>query len=374
MDPGLGFWLRYVESEGGLWERAAGSTLVMLPAALRDGFGVTEEMTVTSDPDVAREDGATLLAPGHPLLSGAAERVLQAGDVQVISLARPAAVPPDTGRLLEKAREQFAVDHGKIDVAGGVTPARHRVLRVGALVDYAISADERFQELAECWIDVASRRELTGHAIGRLSRAAAGGAAGAAGDLPGHRGPVTADEGLCAALGEAHRRIDEQALRRRGVLARRAGAELAAEQTRARAYYDEALKSIERRRATAAPDRAALLDARADSTRGERQRRLAEIEEKYQPRHQIRPFRLYLLIVPALHLPVHVRRGDRKYPVGLDWLLPVGAFSELRCPHCDQQAPLVAAKTRLGCTSCLAPAPAAAPPRLAVAPPAGRTR
>lgn len=50
----MGFWLRYVENEGGLWERAAGGMLVMLPTALSDGLAATEEMRVTSDPDVAR--------------------------------------------------------------------------------------------------------------------------------------------------------------------------------------------------------------------------------------------------------------------------------------------------------------------------------
>jgi hypothetical protein len=366
MDPGLGFWLRYLESEGGLWERAASGVLVMLPPGLGDGLGVPEEMTVTCDPDVAREDGATLLGPGHPLLTRAAENVLREGDAQVIVPPAPSSAPPDTSLLLEKARDQFPVDHGKIDVAGEVAPARHQVLRVGVLVDYAISADERFQELAECWIDVPSRRELPGPVASRLARAA--GSAAEQQALVGAR--VIADESLTAALAEAHRRIDAQALCRRAALASQVAPELAAERDRARAYYDEALKSIVRRRRAATPDRAALLDARADSTRAERQRRLAEIEEKYQARHQIRPFRLHLLMVPALRLPVHVRRGDRRYPLTLDWLLPVGAFSDLRCPHCDHAAPLVAAKSRLGCESCLAPAaPVAAPLRpSAVAP------
>ncbi len=40
-----------------------------------------EEVAVTSDPDVAREDGAVLLISGHPALEGAAAGALEAGDV-----------------------------------------------------------------------------------------------------------------------------------------------------------------------------------------------------------------------------------------------------------------------------------------------------
>jgi hypothetical protein len=37
---------------------------------------LADELTVTADADVAREDGVTLLATGHPVLTQAAEHVL----------------------------------------------------------------------------------------------------------------------------------------------------------------------------------------------------------------------------------------------------------------------------------------------------------
>ncbi len=359
MDPALGFWLQYVESEGGLYERGGGGTLVMLPPSVQRACGAADELTVTSDPDLAREEGATLLAPGHPLLVGAADDVLARGDAGVIMLPRPASVPPSAEVLLAKAREQFPVDHGKIDAADGITPARRGVLRVGVLIEYAVSAEERFQERAECWVDVAAQLELPESVRSRIARSAgASGAAGSgAGSRPGAREPaVRADADLRGALLEAHRVIDARARLRLAELARDAAQDYQAERGRARAYYDEALASIGRRRASASADRAALLDARVASTQQERERRLAEIVEKYRPRHQIRPFRLHLLVVPAMRLPVHVRRGERRYPLGLDWLLPAGEFAGLRCPHCGEPAPLVAAKSRLGCQSCLASA------------------
>ena len=59
-----------------------------------------------------------------------------------------------------------------------------------------------------------------------------------------------------------------------------------------------------RRHANAPPDRARLLDAQAEATRAERARRRREIEDEYRPRHDIRPFRLHLVHLPAFVLPV----------------------------------------------------------------------
>ena len=138
-----------------------------------------------------------------------------------------------------------------------------------------------------------------------------------------------------------------------------------AERARAEKYYAEALASLARRQASAAPDRRALLAARADGVRAEEKRRLAEIDEKYTPRYEIRPYRLHLLHVPALRIPVDVLRGARRFPLVLEWLLPAAAFAPPRCPSCGANArtwPLVAAKTHLGCARCLSRGAVSPPP------------
>jgi hypothetical protein len=93
-DPALGFWLRHVAAAGGIWEPDGDATYVVLPPPLRVAYQLPEELRVTADPDVAREDGATLLAAGHPVLAEAAERVLACGDTGHLVLARPASAPP----------------------------------------------------------------------------------------------------------------------------------------------------------------------------------------------------------------------------------------------------------------------------------------
>jgi hypothetical protein len=365
-DGGLAFWLGYVESRGGLWERSGDTALVMIPPQLQRRLELPEEFAVTTHPDVAREDGVALLGPGHPLLLAAAEDVLSADDVGLLRLAAPAAQPPGDDRLLERVREAFPVDHGRIDASGPAERTLRQVLRVGAMVTYTASADDRFHERAECWLDVPSRYELPAQATERLRRLAADGSAGsAAPDLAA----------LLPALAAAHRRLDQAAAERCRVLADgsvRATAD--AERARAQTYYAEALASLARRQASAAPDRQALLAARMDSIRAEEQRRLAEIEEKYTPRHEIRPYRLHLVHVPALRLPVDVFRGARRFPLVLEWLLSAGVFAPVSCPACGADVgsrPLVAAKTHLGCARCLPAAAVSTPaPRASVPLPA----
>ena len=374
MDPALAFWLRHVAAEGGLWEPAGDTTYVVLPPVLRDAYRLQEELQVTADPDVGREDGATLLALGHPVLAQAAERVLASGDAGRRVLARPASVRPGTDVLAAGVRDAFPVDHGRIDLAGEPTFVWHSVVRVGALVSYELSAEDQFQEQAERWVDGPARCLLPPALAERLSRAAA--------DRHDAPGPPTGDapgDGLLAAVAEAHRLIDADAGARREVLSAQVRDAHEAERDRAAAYYADAIAGIERRLATAPGDRKPVLEQRLRSTREEEARRLAEIAEKYEGRHSIRPYRLHVIEVPALRVPADVRRGDRRYPMAFDWLLPAGAFSPVRCPSCGGDAPLVAGKQKLGCERCLprtpgpsAPSPAAPAPPAAKAAPAAK--
>ena len=49
--------------------------------------------------------------------------------------------------------------------------------------------------------------------------------------------------------------------------------------------------------------------------------------EKYEARHVIRPYRLHVLLVPALRVAADVLRGSRRYPMSFDWLLPAGVYA-----------------------------------------------
>ncbi len=117
-DAAVRFWLRWAEHQGALHEPAADATQVVLPPDLQEALGLPEDVAVTSDPEVAREDGAVLLGSGHPALDHATEDVLAHGDVGHIGLAIPNAAPPGATTLLNRAREAFPIGHGRIDLAG----------------------------------------------------------------------------------------------------------------------------------------------------------------------------------------------------------------------------------------------------------------
>jgi len=357
-DPALEFWLRHVAADGGLWEPAGDSAYVVLPGQLRDTYRLPEELRVTADPDVAREEGATLLTAGHPILAEAADRVLAAGDAGCLVLDRPAAVPPGRDVLQAEVREAFPTDHGRIDLSGEPAFVLHPVIRVGALVTYELSAEDRFQEEAERWVDVSSRRELPATLARSLSKAPCT-----------ERTVVPPAENLLPAIGHAHRLMDSAAVSRRAVLAAEVSGGFEAERGRAAAYYADTIARIERRLAVATPDRAAVLRERLRATREEQARRLAEIAEKYEARHVIRPYRLHVLLVPALRVAADVLRGSRRYPMSFDWLLPAGVYAPMRCPSCSAEAALVAGKEKLGCEACLSPKP---PTAAAAKPAAGK--
>lgn len=344
-DRGLDFWLRYVEHRGGLAEPSADGALVVLSEAMATEFDLPEETVVTADPDVAREDATLLLATGHPVLVQAADGALSDGDAGVLALAGPHTPAPGRDWCQEALRDRIQVDHGRIEVTGQPARIDRPVLRVGALVTYTVSAEETYQERLECWVDGSTGLELGAADIARLRRA------------PSAEQPVAPRSATlahtAATVDAAHALLEDAAGHRRRALADQATDGHRRERSHARDYYADVLRSLDKRRIKADPERAALLAARADSTRAERDRRLLEIDEKYQAGHEIRPFRLHAVMVPGWRVPVDVCRGPRRYPLAFDWLPALSAFATQRCPHCGAPGTLCAGKSRLGCRSCL---------------------
>ena len=302
VECGLAFWLSYVESRGGLWEeRSADRALVMVPPALQRAFDLPEELIVTEHPDVAREDGATLLTTGHPLLTAAAEDALHAADAGLLTLSEPSTRRPDDGRLLDRARDSFPVDHGRIDAKGPAGRVMRQVLRVGALISYSASADDQFHERTECLVDVPSRLKLAGPVSDRLRRAAAAAAGASLGAVPADLGQVP------PALAEAHRLLDLAAAARCQALAAGTVREAAeAELERTWQYYAEQLASLARpgQRCSGPPGDARRPDGRRPGG--------GTAEAGRDPGEVLAPARdppVPGLRVPALRLEVDVLRG-----------------------------------------------------------------
>jgi hypothetical protein len=344
-EPSLRFWLRYAESEGALVEDAGDQALVLLPEQLSQATGLPDEVTVTCDPDVAREDGALLLIAGHPAVDRAATDVLDDGDVARLFLPWPTSVPPATAVLEERARERFAVDHGRIDAVDKPRPAYVPLIRTGALISYEASLSLRVQEPEEAWVDARTGLPVPAAAVETL--------AGRPRLIEPDTSYTRLEGDLVRALAGAHRALERRAAERRATLAAQARRALESELARADAYYDGAIETIWLRRASAPPERHALLDAQAAATRSEHARRRREIEEEHRARYSVKPFRLHLLYVPAFVLPAVIRRGSRSFPFSFAWLAGAGTFADVTCPACGSAHGLVAGRERLGCRPCL---------------------
>src|ERR1700752_4674459 len=141
----------------------------MLPPPLPTMLGLPEWLKVPADPDVAREGGATLFSAGHPALGRSADEVLAVGDVAAMAVPVAATPPPPAEHLQAIARDQFTVDHGRIDATGAPTRSVRAILRLGTLVDYTLSSDDHYQECTECWVDVQSQRQLPTHVSLKLA-------------------------------------------------------------------------------------------------------------------------------------------------------------------------------------------------------------
>jgi len=345
--PAFAFWLNYLDHHGGLWEQSGDTVLAILPGQLSNQHDLPESALITDDPDIAREDGALFLGAGNPEIGKGAEAVVAAGDVGALTLPH-SAKHISTEDLLAKIRDQVPIDHGRIDATSSILRSHRPVLRLAALVSHSVSADEQFTEVAECFLDVPSRVAWAQDAADRLLRAIGTAEATPRSGMPAHR--------LAPAVAAAHRELDNVAARRGRELSIEADAERVAEITRATEYYAAALAAIDSRHGGTDAGRRALLDARAHATIAERDRRLAEINEKYRHQHVLRPYRLHLVDVPVWRLATDVRRGERRWPMVFDYLPLLGVVAPTRCPTCDAHSRLVATKTHLVCEACT-PAP-----------------
>ena len=124
-EPALSFWLDYAQREGALVEDRGEQALVVLPPELQRANELPEELTVSADPDVAREDGAILMIAGHPAVERAAAAVLDAGDAGAACL--PTYLPtyrgPRRARWPTQSSKRVRVSLSRSTTAESTQPA-----------------------------------------------------------------------------------------------------------------------------------------------------------------------------------------------------------------------------------------------------------
>ncbi|HEX9549436.1 MAG TPA: hypothetical protein VF942_18995, partial [Acidimicrobiales bacterium] len=170
-EPALRFWLEALAAEGGVIGTTGDPTFVVVPDRWQRLFELPAELSVTADPEVAREDGALFLIAGESAVAQVAELVLDDGDAGWAHLAWPAVVPPSREAFQSLVRDQITVEGGTVSVDGEPAPAFVPVLKVGVRVRYAISLDDRFEEKEEIWVEGRSGLSLDPALGGSLDRA-----------------------------------------------------------------------------------------------------------------------------------------------------------------------------------------------------------
>jgi hypothetical protein len=342
---GIDFLVGYAEAEGALVELVPEGAILVLPDEVRAALNLPEDIGLTEDPETAREDDFLLVTGGHPLLMAAASIVLERGDVGCSSLPRSVGLPPTSSTLEERAREQIHPDHGRIDVSGTPEASNVMVLRVGALLTYSISIDERVQELEEVWVAADSGHAVPGDLRERLCTAAL------------EPGVATATEvSVGESVARAHGLLRARAQSRVEDLARQTSVRLRGQLDVVDDYYRRVMSSIDERLARATRARVGMLEEQAEASKREWTRRRAEVADDLTPSFEVRPFRLHLVAVPSYTVPAVVRRGPRLYQLTLRYIPAVSSFLPVPCPLCGERAVLVAGKDRLGCRSCMTPA------------------
>ena len=350
------FFATYAANEGALVERLPEGAVIVLPESLQAAHRLPESLGLTEDPEVAREEGYVLLAPGHHLLRAAAESVLQQGDTGHCHLPFPPGPALSPAVLQAHARERVHADHGRVDIHSQPSAFYLTAVRVGAMLTFRLSIDEELQELADCWM-LADGSELPPDLVKRLSSSTV-----EPGPAPG--ASAWAGEGVAA----ADSRIRDQAAERASELAAQRSKRLVAQLAVVDDYYEGMLASIDQRSASATEDRRGMLAAQADATRVEWERRRAEVTDEMMPVATVDPFRLHVFGVPAWRARAVVKRGSRAYPLDLVWVPLVSSFLTPACPSCGSRTTLVAGKSGLGCRNCTRPEATPEPVVSSVAP------
>ena len=266
--------------------------------------------------------------------------------------AQPPRHPRRTKRgLQDTLRDRITVEHGRIEVTGLATRIDRPVLRLGALVTYAVSDEESYQERAECVrrrdhgtaAGPSRRRPARWHPAPRAGTTAGGGARRRGDSDVAARSPANRGRGDAAprrAVGPGIRGAPAGTAQRPQLL-----------RTTRCAHWRSGGPPLRPDRAGCwPPDR--QHPGRARPTHG-------GIDEKFRARHEIRPFRLHVLLVPGWRVPVDVCRGPRRYPFAFDWLPALGP-SRRALPPLRRLHTFSASKTRLGCRACLPSAAATA--------------
>ena len=316
------FAVTAIEQAGGVVERRAdGLHTVLWP---EPGSGDLTVRQLAFDPELLDEmPDAELVSFASPTLERLLRDTTASGRVARAFLDSAVTATPSTADQLRRA---YRFLESAWTPQGGRpwwVPTGLFLFRVRYL------SDEREEDLLEVAVNLTDGRLLR-----RLQDALD--RHGVAGD-PVEAWPMMAERPTAEAYAVARREIEQRLSAPLGSRRREFEARLARESGRARAYYTELIRELERRRAALPPDNSeqAALGSKRLAIERERDGRLGELGAKYRLSAE-----LSLLSVLRLYLPRVVFAGTladkrREVPLALTWD-PVERTGEpARCGRCN---------------------------------------
>ena len=312
----LDFVLRWIDATGGLAEAAGPELFEVASAAPLAGFeGLS---AVTGDIETAREQpGVELASPGSPLVDAVAREDRGAGRAaRVFVVGLDAEHPGDPARAF-----RFG------DAAVAVVSVRAYEHRLALFAFHLVfESDEREEDVVEVGVDLGNGRVLR--------RAAEAVLAASWSEERLEAWPLaplipiaTAYESACE---ELRHRTSATVTARQAELERLFRAEAA----RIARYYDDLAEEIASARTERTP---AEVAERVAATRRERERRVAELSDKYRLRVQASLATLLVAVQPKTHVALRVvpRKGAAA-EMTVVWDPLLGAYEAADCPGCGR--------------------------------------
>jgi hypothetical protein len=338
------FVLTFCRLAGGIVEPPAyGVYEVLWPEAVAARLGVAtyQRLAFDSEDDEEKDDGATHLNYGHPLVE---EMVEESVAEPASTLLHVNAVRLEKTGLAGLARQTLKLANARLSPAPRQVEARALHHYVRFTFQAALVTDEKQEQLASVLMDaqngyaVPELADLEHQTILENENAFKNLSPAAPRWLPTETHPLSrpALEALLERASHAARDALADSIDH---LTRRAARFLELDRARLTQYYDDIERDLERRRDRSADQsRRASIQDKLEAAQTERQAKLADAEAKYRLRVELQLLNLLVVTVPKLTLQVEIKHRITRTTRTVVWNPLLHEIEPLPCDVCGRPA------------------------------------
>lgn len=333
------FVVNLVTAGGGIVERPEDDVLhVALPGDIARKFSLPEFAVLAFDYDAARETPeAEFVTFGSPILDRFISMGSDLGRVtRQYAVVPTVRVPPN---LLERIETRIGFNRSRRPILRTTSVETYERAAFRFVVSYI--SDERFVEVLTVAVDtttLADDTDLLDEARGvYFSAEPPGGATNSTGEglSPTAAGRPSYGEVIRKATACLQARVRP----RLGVYQAEVREYCEKELTTVLSFYEKTMTDLVARRDAAAgdPDKKARLDAKIEACRLDRERRIADVVDKYKITAEARLDSVTLQVMPRVRALLEVEHKDTIYTQAVYYNLATNAVEPLTCPRCGRR-------------------------------------